>query len=367
MNKLNDLISAADSLKQVSPQTERAFRDKLDHLSVRTYDNLVANRDLGRLIGFNPLQRLRDNLYYHGHFMSSVLSLGSYQLLAQTLPWLYRTYHARRYAYEYFTLEAKAWQEALTFLDEADAASILPAYHWILNNHETIIDVSKLSGLGAYQGGIDSKPQMKFLAALLAGQHTTCLDIAVPRTSTAEEIEVFYEEYIRPTLYEVGRLWEQNKITVAQEHLATAIAGRIISSISPPHPPSGTSRGKAVVTTAQNERHELGSVMVADTLENDGWEVKNLGVDLPVEDLLLSLKTLQPQILALSISTSCHLAEVKNTIAILRKENELNNLRVMVGGYALVQHPYLWKAIGADGFAEDLAGAKSLARQWSSA
>lgn len=78
-------------------------------------------------------------------------------------------------------------------------------------------------------------------------------------------------------MYEVGNLWERGEISVAEEHLASSIISRIMSTIYSKFITFENTRGKAVVTATANEFHKLGSRIVADSLEMNGWDVNHLG------------------------------------------------------------------------------------------
>jgi hypothetical protein len=74
---------------------------------------LTSHPRLAWLIGGNPLTMMYDHHRNHIDFLSTVFTFQSFDLLAKTLPWVYRTYHAHGFSYEYFPVELDAWKRAI--------------------------------------------------------------------------------------------------------------------------------------------------------------------------------------------------------------------------------------------------------------
>jgi MerR family transcriptional regulator, light-induced transcriptional regulator len=91
------------------------------------------------------------------------------------------------------------------------------------------------------------------------------------------------EHVIAPALRQLGDNWEAGRVSIAQEHRASAICERLIATHA--HPPAGRPRGTAVVATPPGERHSLPSLMAAACLREDRWLVHHLASDLPVEEV----------------------------------------------------------------------------------
>jgi methanogenic corrinoid protein MtbC1 len=165
-------------------------------------------------------------------------------------------------------------------------------------------------------------------------------------------------------MYEIGTMWEDGKISVAEEHLASSLVSRVISSIYSQFVKFENNKGKAVVTATANEFHEIGSRIVADSLELDGWDVDHLGVDTPIDDLLDLLTDKQPLFLGLSVAIPFNLDAAVETIERIKNRPELNDLKVLIGGKAFNDNPDLWKDIGADAWSRNSEEAIRTARKW---
>ena len=93
-----------------------------------------------------------------------------------------------------------------------------------------------------------------------------------------------YLGVFQESLYQVGRLWESNVITVAEEHMATAITQFVLGQTYSQLPAPGDRRGNVVLTGVAGELHQVGANMVADVLESQGFDVRFLGTNMPHTD-----------------------------------------------------------------------------------
>jgi MerR family transcriptional regulator, light-induced transcriptional regulator len=91
------------------------------------------------------------------------------------------------------------------------------------------------------------------------------------------------EHVIAPALRRIGDGWAAGRISIAQEHRASAICERLIATHD--RQPAGRPHGTAVVATPPGERHSLPAFMAAACLREDRWLVHHLAADLPVEEV----------------------------------------------------------------------------------
>ena len=203
--------------------------------------------------------------------------------------------------------------------------------------------------------------QMKLLKALLADDDRQALDIAA-LISNRQELLDFYHNAIQPAMYEVGRMWESGEVSVAQEHRASARVGRIMASLHAAFISSDGTTGRAVVAAVTNEHHEMGAWIVSDSLELDNWDVHYLGANPSREELVKLVMSDQPDLVALSVTISSNITQVRDIISDIRSNPQLKNIPILAGGLALNQSPDSWKTIGADAYAPDALSAVRVAR-----
>lgn len=153
---------------------------------------------------------------------------------------------------------------------------------------------------------------------------------------------------VQPAMTEIGRLWQQNEITVAQEHLATAIVQSSLARAFAESPPPAPGERRAVFACVEGNHHALGLRIVADGYELAGWDVRFLGADVPTRDLVTQVAAWKPELLALSLSLPQHVATARRTIATLRERLGAEAPRVIVGGLPLNEFEGLGDVVGAD-------------------
>lgn len=171
-----------------------------------------------------------------------------------------------------------------------------------------------------------------FLQNLLKGNHTNCSAIAHQYLEQNPSIKDLYEQVLKVALYEVGRLWETNQITVATEHMATAITEGILNELFEQIITKNKVNKKVVVACVQNEQHQVGIKMVADVFEMKGWESFFLGAGIPTTELVKFIRDNQPAILAISLSVYFNFANLLKMLELLR--SEFPDLQIIIGGQA---------------------------------
>lgn len=138
-------------------------------------------------------------------------------------------------------------------------------------------------------------------------------------------------------MYELGELWRRGAITIADEHLATALTHRVLGALKRPAFADQASekdspKPRAMLAAVEGEQHALGLRMAADLLEGAGCEVIYLGADVPTEALMQAIGSLSPDLLGISATMPELGAVLAGTIAEVR--SEYPELRLLAGGQA---------------------------------
>jgi len=186
-----------------------------------------------------------------------------------------------------------------------------------------------------------------YLAALLAcdpGRARSVVAEAVDDGTTPEEL---YLHVFQPALQEVGHRWAVGEITVADEHLATAVTHQLLDELSPRMRAAPWGGRLAVVSSTPDELHALGVRMVADFLEADGWEVLQLGAATPAGDLLALVEREAPDVVALSTTTPRSLPGIADVLRQLRSLHP-RPLVVVGGQFWTAEAARTAMALGAD-------------------
>jgi methanogenic corrinoid protein MtbC1 len=181
---------------------------------------------------------------------------------------------------------------------------------------------------------IAEKIYSRYLDHLLEGKRGECSRIVSHLLDQDVEIKTLYTDLFQKSLYRVGELWEFNKISVAKEHLATAITEGLLNLTYPRlfasehrHPDR-----TVIISCTANEFHQVGGKMVADIFELNGWDAHFLGANTPVDHMLAFIQETQPDMVGLSLSIFFNLASMKSEIEAIR--SEFHNLDLAIGGQA---------------------------------
>jgi methanogenic corrinoid protein MtbC1 len=170
-----------------------------------------------------------------------------------------------------------------------------------------------------------------FLEALRAADDPGAYRIASGAMGAGLTTPALYQRVIVPAMHEIGLLWERGAITVADEHLATALTNRVLAALRPaPAEPTAPRVGQALLATVEGERHALGLRMAADLLEDAGYETLYLGADVPTDALLRAVESFSPDLLALAATMPDLTSRMEEIAAEVRRAHP--GLGLLIGG-----------------------------------
>jgi len=141
---------------------------------------------------------------------------------------------------------------------------------------------------------------------------------------------------VAPAMHRIGDLWARSEITVADEHIATAICQRILASLygelqREPVTPSG----KVLLAAVQGQHHTLGLRMVADVLEGAGSNVLYLGADVPTDSIVEAVERHAPDLVGLTLTMPLGVGRLE---AVLYRLQQLRpRLPIFLGGQGVPQ------------------------------
>lgn len=194
----------------------------------------------------------------------------------------------------------------------------------------------------------------EYFAVIRRGDYRSALRLIDAALDRGDDLDALYLEVLQPAMREVGRLWQENEMTVADEHLATAITQTVMAHLFSRRVAAVNQSGPRIIAACvDTERHEIGLRMLCDLLEMRGWDVTYLGATVPIESLIAMTRTRQPDVIALSATIAPHLPRVRHTIQAIRAELGADTPILMVGGRPFLDHPEMATRVGADLTASD--------------
>jgi methanogenic corrinoid protein MtbC1 len=160
---------------------------------------------------------------------------------------------------------------------------------------------------------------------------------------------------------EVGRRWQDQDWSVADEHAATALADLALAAAALGFPMAAPTRGSVVVTCAEEEWHILPARMFAEQLRGFGWDVVFLGASTPADHLARYLARRPVVAAAVSCTVPVHLPGARRSIVAAHQVG----IPVVAGGAAFGTTPARALAVGADAWATSTEAADRAASAWS--
>ncbi len=295
-----------------------------------------------------------DGALHVQHLADSLLA-GSADVLADYLGWCSSVLAHAKVSHEVFgdflDATAEALQLALPPEHAAKARAALAAAREL-----AVFDVVSTASL------IDESTPLgalarRFNTLLVAGDRQAAAQLVLDALAAGVSIQDVYLGIFQASQYEIGRLWQVNALSVAQEHYCTA-ATQVIMSQLHDHVFGRDKIGRSLVATCvTDDLHELGIRMVCDFFEMEGWDTWYLGANTPIDAVSGTLAERRPDVLAISATLGTHLHRVRAMVAAVRAVPALSDTIILVGGLPFVLDEALWERMGADGTARDAASA----------
>lgn len=320
-----------------------------------TADFLRLHPDWVTRYGAKASRRGVEDAIYHQDFLCAALEAGESRVFADYLRWTAGVLSARGIAPHF--LRENVEQIARAIEARLEAAPAPDIRDFVKAALESALSTEPAVPPG--QGALDNVRDL-YLQAILQGQRQVAVGIALEAAREGHSLPDIYGEVLQDAMYEVGRRWEANHITVAQEHMATAITQHVIAHLYPLIPPAPLVRGRMVITGVEGELHQVGPNIVADVLESAGWDVRFLGANTPTASVLNAVEEHRADVLGISATMLFNLPNVRRLIAEARALPG-RNMRIILGGSAFRATPELYKELGAEGVALDVKGALRLA------
>jgi methanogenic corrinoid protein MtbC1 len=289
---------------------------------------------------------------YHLAFLAGAIESNQVEAFAAYVRWAAGVLAARGIAPTFLAETLEQLRAALEARLPADQSGLLAAY--FCGAAETLA-----AGPAAGATPPLSVTADVFLQAITTAQRHAAVQIAREALAGGLSLRDLYVDVFQPALYEVGRRWEANRLTVAQEHIATAITQYVMAQVYEAPDDRAISRGPIVLTGVEGELHNVGAVMVGDLLETSGWRVRFLGTNLPAASILGVIRETTPSHVGISATMLYNVPAVRQLIEAIRTEFR-QRLRIIVGGAAFRTAPELWRQIDADGFGADLRSAQAV-------
>jgi methanogenic corrinoid protein MtbC1 len=291
-----------------------------------------------------------EDLAFHLEFLRPVLEFGLLQSMVDYLCWLDGVLAARTVPVEHLALSLQWLAEYFgTHMDATHGAVVAGTLQAARTEYLAARTAPANPTLP-----VDQWPEAAALeAALLAGDQKEafavvmrCMDAGAPLVDV--ELRV-----IQPALYRIGERWQANEVSVAQEHMATAIVQAVMTVGLMRSVASQSNDRRVLLACVEGNTHSIGLRMVADAFQLAGWHVQYLGASVPSRALIQHAVDFSPHLVGLSVSFPHHLPAVKSVIEGLGDLLGSARPAVMIGGLAINRYQMLAQVVAADAYGAD--------------
>lgn len=337
--------------------------------SIRRNADLIVNGALER--EFVRWPRLRESLSdtqlahtradtrYHLDFLGSALWAGEPILFTAYIDWTRVLFENLGLPDEWLLGTLECIRDAVSETIGDEMADVVSRYMQpaLTGNYERDDYGTSLIDPASRYGGL----AMRYLGAAIGGDRAGASQTILAAVDSGVPVADVYLQVLQPAQMELGRLWQVNRISVAQEHYATAVTQMVMSQLYE-HIFGAKKTGHSMVAACVGgELHEVGMRMVADMFELHGWDTHYVGASTPAKDVVETVALMHAEVLALSATMSFQMPEVAKVIDAVRSDPRTKDTKILVGGYPFNLAPNLWRRVGADGSATDALGALDLA------
>ena len=162
----------------------------------------------------------------------------------------------------------------------------------------------------------------------------------------------------------VGERYEKGTYFLPELMMAGEMMTKISEVIKPELAkiPAGEKVGKVLIGTVEGDIHDIGKNIVTFMLDVNGFEVLDLGVDVPADKFVEAVKEFQPQVIALSGFLTLAFDSMKDTVAAIEAAGLRDNVQIMVGGGQVNED--ISKYAGADAYGDTAVSGVTLAKKW---
>lgn len=199
--------------------------------------------------------------------------------------------------------------------------------------------------------------------AILDGDAKTAAAVTQEALAAGIDPGVLIQQHMVPAMDEVGRRYEAEEYFVPELLLAARAMKASLELLRPLLAASGTEpAGRVVIGTVKGDLHDIGKNLVGSMLEGGGFEVIDLGADVPPEKFIDAIQTRGASIVCLSALLTVTMPSMKKTVEALQQAGVRDQVKVLVGGAPVT--PQFAEEIGADGYGETANAAVALARKF---
>ena len=195
----------------------------------------------------------------------------------------------------------------------------------------------------------------RYLQPLLSGRRAECFQMITQAVDDGLPARTVLEDVVWPAMSQVERLYRDDRINTAVEHMAERINRTVADQMQahlPVVPPNGK---RIVIVCAELFREELGAQMVADLFQSEGWSTLFVGGGVPDDEVLALIGQHRPHALLIFGADPPQVPLTRRMIEHIREVDVCPTMNIVISGGVFNRAEGLWREVGADAFAETAA------------
>jgi len=330
---LNERILLAEKIDAVKDQVAKTVTEEF---FIRHPDWLQRYGERGRKLGI-------EDAAFHQSYLASAIESGSIAPFEAYARWTVGMLEARniaaRFVAENLSQVGEALQVSLTAAEAQFVKEFITAGVMACEIPRTLTEAP-------YVETALSETRALYLRAAIKGDRRAAVGLALEGLKRVNDVVDLYVDVFQASQYEVGRLWETNQITVAEEHMATAITQYSMAQVYSHIEPTSSHAGKMVITGIEGEMHQVGSNMVADVLEARGWDVRFLGSNMPSSGIIQAIEEQSATTVGISATMLFSIPKVVRLVKDIQAKFASSCPRLIFGGRAFISTPLLCHELG---------------------
>jgi 5-methyltetrahydrofolate--homocysteine methyltransferase len=211
------------------------------------------------------------------------------------------------------------------------------------------------------KGGRGMIDKEKFHTVLSQGKMDEMKKLTQEALDAGEPAETILKDGLIQSMDRIGVKFKNGEIYIPEVLIAARAMHAVMAILKPILSKStSTLAAKIIIGTVKGDLHDIGKNLVIMMLEGGGFEVVDLGVDIPVTKFIEAIKQHQPQVVGMSALLTTTMSEMKNTIQAIEGAGLRKQVKAIIGGAPVTER--FAKEIGADGYAGDAASAVDLVK-----
>jgi methanogenic corrinoid protein MtbC1 len=240
--------------------------------------------------------------------------------------------------FDYYYLVKSQWdskrkistQQTIKYLGKAAEVTIDSIPLEYKNNPRILSLIESVSQQHGDKVKITAILKKNVFDALKDGDTEKIVDVAGKYKEQASLAE-FYDDILRPVLYDVGYLWQENKLDIGMEHVCSNTANKTIHKITDTIKPNDRMEN-IIICTPDGELHNIACNIIESLLVERGYQVKNLSPSIPTDSMINYINETKPLLILISVTL---IDNIGSAIRLVKKISTVFNIPILVGGLAI--------------------------------